>query len=594
MLCALALSAPAQSAVRDFANAVDATIDAARENREQNAAAADIRAIFAKAKESEDDGNVNFCGFYVGMSRADADALVAHYAIKDGEATIQGDPVYSIHFSLKGVRRVTKGGNTYEELCQAVANRVGNLKRKWQDGKEWCELETIDGIRVYMDNAGLTISDTTGSVEKASRQNQINQNRLGQQVAKDLARDMVPIPDQTFCLGKHLVTIAQYHAIMDEDPDEAAKHTGQTEPVRLSYADCALFIRRLNEFQPGCVFRRPAYKEWEAGFGVVSGELPKYKKSNNPQGLSTSDVYEQVSGVKYGEVVDLRGDEWWIHREDSVACKVSSGSVYYTFLHNEHSTAGVRLCTSKSPEMIEAVHRAREEAERIAKEKEELERKAREESERIERERMEAACREKQRIIVPRIISNMKPIPGKNYLMGKYEVTQDEWDAIIGNNPSHFKGGNNPVESVSLIEVLDFLRKLNATPLVLESGLTFRLPSGEEWVFACGAGASGRYCKIVSGAEISRDTVHQVAWYSGNSEDTTHAVGSRTPNAFGMYDMLGNVCELTTEQRAVDMYTGHGGHYYSPEWDCTALYGFDVTSTERDKRLGFRLCAEKK
>lgn len=75
-----------------------------------------VDAIFAKAKESEDDGCVNFCGFYLGMSQADAETLVSHYGLKDGEFLIEGNPVYSVNFSLKGVRRITKGGNSYDEL----------------------------------------------------------------------------------------------------------------------------------------------------------------------------------------------------------------------------------------------------------------------------------------------------------------------------------------------------------------------------------------------------------------------------------------------------------------------------------------------
>ena len=124
-------TAPSQSAFSDFANALDATLDGAREKREQNEAPANIRVIFAKAKAEEEDGNVNFCGFYVGMSRADAHSLNSHYGLQ-GEGWFLGDPVvFDIQFTLKGIRRITKGGNSYDELCQAVANRTGNLKLQY-------------------------------------------------------------------------------------------------------------------------------------------------------------------------------------------------------------------------------------------------------------------------------------------------------------------------------------------------------------------------------------------------------------------------------------------------------------------------------
>ena len=152
-LVAAAVCAPAQSSFRDLMDTASATMDAARESREQNAAASDVRAIFAKAKAAaDDDDKLNLCGFYTGMSAADARTLVAHYALKAGEWTVDGDPVYKIHLSLKGVRRVTKGGNTFDELAQAVANRIGSLRQDWET--KVYSLKTIDGISVTMSEQG--------------------------------------------------------------------------------------------------------------------------------------------------------------------------------------------------------------------------------------------------------------------------------------------------------------------------------------------------------------------------------------------------------------------------------------------------------
>ena len=160
------VSASAQS----FLDMADASLDALREGREQNAAPANVREIFAKAKTAaDDDAKLNLCGFYTGMSAADAKTLVEHYGLKYGEWTIAGDPVFKITFSLKGVRRITKGGNTFNELARAVANRVGSLSGY---GSEY-SLKTIDGIVVEMtDSNGFVMTDTDikAAVERRARE----------------------------------------------------------------------------------------------------------------------------------------------------------------------------------------------------------------------------------------------------------------------------------------------------------------------------------------------------------------------------------------------------------------------------------------
>ena len=137
----------AQSSVRD-------SIDIADSNNQ-------IKKIFELAKRSaEEDFNVDFCGFFAGMSRYDAMDLAAFYRLKYGEYSFEtkgpGKAVVSLWFSLKGVRRITKGGNTIEELARAVANHVGDLKRDYDTAYKW-ERKTIDGVVVTFGERGLTI-----------------------------------------------------------------------------------------------------------------------------------------------------------------------------------------------------------------------------------------------------------------------------------------------------------------------------------------------------------------------------------------------------------------------------------------------------
>ena len=119
------------------------------------------------------------------------------------------------------------------------------------------------------------------------------------------------------------------------------------------------------------------------------------------------------------------------------------------------------------------------------------------------------------------------------YYIGKYEVTQKLWKAVMGSNPSNFKGDNLPVERVSWNDVQEFLRKLNAM-----TGKNYRLPTEAEWEFAARGGNSSRGYKY-SGS----NSLGNVAWYYDNSGSGTHAVGTKSPNELGIYDMSGNVWE---------------------------------------------------
>jgi formylglycine-generating enzyme required for sulfatase activity len=112
----------------------------------------------------------------------------------------------------------------------------------------------------------------------------------------------------------------------------------------------------------------------------------------------------------------------------------------------------------------------------------------------------------------------------KAFYLGKYEVTQSQYAAITGTNPSKFKGSQHPVERVSWDDALAFCDKL---------GNDFRLPTEAEWEYACRAGTAGDHA----------GTLKDMAWYDVNSSRQTHEVGRKRPNAWGLYDMHGNVWE---------------------------------------------------
>jgi len=133
---------------------------------------------------------------------------------------------------------------------------------------------------------------------------------------------------------------------------------------------------------------------------------------------------------------------------------------------------------------------------------------------------------------------------GSSFALSKTEVTQGQWRAVMGNNPSsnNHCGDNCPVENVSWRDVQDFIRKFNVM-----TGKQYRLPSEAEWEYACKAGSQEAFC--------GGGNVDSIAWYSSNSKGAIHAVATKQANAWGLYDMSGNLLEWVEDS----WHKHHGG-----------------------------------
>jgi len=181
-----------------------------------------------------------------------------------------------------------------------------------------------------------------------------------------------------------------------------------------------------------------------------------------------------------------------------------------------------------------------------------------------------------------------------SFSIGKYEVTQEEWEAVMGANPSKVKGKKHPVEQVSWEDCQIFIQKLNEL-----TGETFRLPTEAEWEFAARGGNLSKWYKFAGSNVLS-----EVAWYRQTEAYPTQDVGKKAPNELGLYDMSGNVmewcndgygaykAEAQTDPKGSESTSSRvyrGGSWNYGERSCRVSYRTDAKASTVGSHIGLRL-----
>ncbi len=173
----------------------------------------------------------------------------------------------------------------------------------------------------------------------------------------------------------------------------------------------------------------------------------------------------------------------------------------------------------------------------------------------------------------------------KSFYMGKTEVTQKQWMRVMHTNPSKFGmrgNGDAPVENVTWEEALEFVKRLSA-----ETGMKFRLPRADEWMYAAKGG------KMAINTQFSgSDNLSDVAWCAYNSEEKTHKVGEKTPNELGIFDMTGNVSEWVADSYDKDNRYVKGGSWSDDAANCVMTADEKRSPKYKSGNIGFRVCQD--
>jgi formylglycine-generating enzyme required for sulfatase activity len=454
-----------------------------------------------------------------------------------------------------------------------------------------------------------------------------------------------------FSMGKTEVTQAQWHGIMGSNPSQ---HKGCNScPVeQVSWDDAQAYIKTLNA-KTGRQYRLPSEAEWEyacraggqhefcgsdaidsiAWYGGHTPDIPKFGQPDKATGNSRSETHpvatkqpnawglfdmsgnvaEWVEDSYHGKYINGVSDGSYLGAPSDGSAwmgdgtrRVRRGGEYYGMAWKGETATELARAARRDLGGPESMMNSL--GFRLVSDDVMDSRKAETKPAMAFKDCPECPAM----IVIPAGSFEMgsenfseKPIHtvtiAKNFALGKTEVTQAEWRAMMGNNPSRFIscGDNCPVEQVSWEDAQAYIQKLN-----IKTGGKYRLPSEAEWEYACRAGKDFQYC--------GSDDLNSVAWYYvkntsaiGNAADSTHPVATKQPNAWGLYDMSGNVAEWVEDLHFINYsrttYDGsawlgygkervHRGGSWTSNWDAArAANRSGSVPTNSTKAGGFRV-----
>ena len=467
-----------------------------------------------------------------------------------------------------------------------------------------------------------------------------------------------------FYMGKYEVTQEQYEAVVGNNPSVRTKGT-KLPVTEVSWDDCQDFIKKLND-KTGGGYRLPTEAEWE--YGCRAGTTTAYSYGDS---LTNSDanigsgriaVVGSYSPNAFG-LYDMHANAWeWCNdwygslQDGEVADpkgpvtgtkRILRGGCFYDVLNARSSFRGALTPTARINNgfrlartmNIEGLSESDiKEFLLIAKKEEEAKAKKDVEEAKAKKDVEEATVREAQKktakslnkelnektdlgkgitlemVLIPAgkfMMGSPESEKGrrnnekqhevtltKPFYMGKYEVTQEQWEVVMGNNPSETKGAKLPVTNVTWQDCQEFIKKLNE-----KNAGVYSLPTEAEWEYACRAGTTTAYS---FGKNITKDDAN---WGAVNMPNNIKVVGSYKANAFGLFDMHGNVWEWCEDWKAdyppeleslIDPkgpVTGtnrllRGGSFanYEGALNVRSSYRLDYfTPSYQDKDFGFRL-----
>lgn len=453
--------------------------------------------------------------------------------------------------------------------------------------------------------------------------------------------------DKDFYIGKYEISQAQYLALMGENP---SKNIGNEKPVeRVTYYNAMDFCKKLNQVTEntrpeGYEFTLPSEIQWEyACRAGTSSALNNGKQLSNPKGVSeeideiawyksNSDTKTHAVGMKKSNnwgIYDMHGNvaEWCLDAfyndelttqvNNDCKCAIRGGAYFYEpeKLRSASRGANSPLSVSSGIGFRVALVNSSNQIDKIGKETN-------------RKEAIKAENTIKAGIKISVSVNGVKfPLIGcpageytigspeketgrdlnevqrkitieKGFYVGKYEITQGQYKAIMGNNPSVTTGDKLPVNNVNWLDAQKFCQKLNELTMNKRPvNYDFALPSEEQWEYACRSGYSTSLNngKNLLKPDSSDNELNKLAWYEANACGIVQTVGKKTANAWGIHDMLGNVwewCTNATDNKSNEEFKTRilrGGGFKSKAADCRCAKRFEEKENLTSEDFGFRI-----